>query len=164
MLKLHKWKSLNRTQRLKWLMKARDAKFSSTHEKPDAAARHEFAIEGSNIDNLLGFLAALGEAVNGPGGYMGISLGAMIDCLYGGFGVTLPFRLRIKNSSQCQANLGNKQLVIWAKEQLAQANFHDEEGENWLMDLTLGAGQYNTLFDLIVGSLREHEVEVILED
>ncbi|MFE9724115.1 barstar family protein [Streptomyces sp. NPDC005794] len=45
-----------------------------------------YVIDGSGITGLDGFWDAIGEAVNGPGGYFGRSLDAFADCLGGGFG------------------------------------------------------------------------------
>jgi RNAse (barnase) inhibitor barstar len=42
------------------------------------------------------FFCALGEALNGPGGYYGKGLDSMHDCLLGGFGPTPPFRLDVE--------------------------------------------------------------------
>ncbi|MFB9889103.1 barstar family protein [Planobispora takensis] len=40
-----------------------------------------------------GFSCALGEAVNGPGGYFGWNLDAPADCLRGGWAAAAPFHL-----------------------------------------------------------------------
>ncbi|HWU08703.1 MAG TPA: barstar family protein [Streptomyces sp.] len=45
-----------------------------------------YVIDGSRITGLDSFFDAIGEAVNGPGGYFGRSLDALADCLGGGFG------------------------------------------------------------------------------
>lgn len=39
------------------------------------------------------FYCAMGEAVNGPGGYFGATLDGLHDCLRGGSGITAPFDL-----------------------------------------------------------------------
>ncbi|MGI5177242.1 barstar family protein [Dactylosporangium sp. CA-152071] len=43
--------------------------------------------------DIEGFYCALGEAVNGPGGYFGWNLDALDDCLRGGWGARAPFTL-----------------------------------------------------------------------
>jgi RNAse (barnase) inhibitor barstar len=40
-----------------------------------------YVVEGARIENLEDFWQALGEAVNGPGGYFGTNLDALNDCL-----------------------------------------------------------------------------------
>ncbi|MEV4685658.1 barstar family protein [Streptomyces kurssanovii] len=45
-----------------------------------------FVIEGAEVTGLDSFWKAVGEAVNGPGGYFGRNLDALADCLSGGFG------------------------------------------------------------------------------
>ncbi|MFF5900556.1 barstar family protein [Streptomyces argenteolus] len=45
-----------------------------------------YVIDGSAVTGLDSFWDAIGEAVNGPGGYFGRGLDAFADCLSGGFG------------------------------------------------------------------------------
>lgn len=45
-----------------------------------------------------GVYCAIGEAVNGPGGYYGANLDSLADCLRGGFGPTPPFDLRWRST------------------------------------------------------------------
>jgi hypothetical protein len=53
----------------------------------------EFFMDGVNIEDLSSFFCALGEAINGPGGYYGWNFPALVDCLAGGFGARAPFIL-----------------------------------------------------------------------
>jgi RNAse (barnase) inhibitor barstar len=53
-----------------------------------------------------GFYCAIGEAVNGPGGYFGANLDALRDCLRGGFGATAPFHLVWHASTVARTSLG----------------------------------------------------------
>jgi RNAse (barnase) inhibitor barstar len=50
-------------------------------------------LDGLNVTDLAGFYCAIGEAVNGPGGYFGWNPDALHDCLRGGWGAAQPFRL-----------------------------------------------------------------------
>ncbi|MEV6291373.1 barstar family protein [Streptomyces sp. NPDC051896] len=43
-------------------------------------------LDGTQIRTLENFWQAIGEAINGPGGYFGRNLDAFADCLSGGFG------------------------------------------------------------------------------
>ncbi|WP_370971253.1 barstar family protein [Amycolatopsis sp. cg9] len=60
-------------------------------EGPDRPPGRTFRLDGTHVTDLASFLCALGEAVNGPGGYFGRNLDALADCLRGGFGATTPF-------------------------------------------------------------------------
>ncbi|GIH03929.1 hypothetical protein Rhe02_19960 [Rhizocola hellebori] len=44
-------------------------------------------LDGRQVTDLAGYFLALGEAVNGPGGYFGANFAAVTDCLLGGHGV-----------------------------------------------------------------------------
>ena len=52
-----------------------------------------FVLPGRVIGDLTAFLCAMGEAVNGPGGYFGQHLMGFEDCCYGGFGAARMFRV-----------------------------------------------------------------------
>ncbi|MCX5606329.1 MULTISPECIES: hypothetical protein [unclassified Streptomyces] len=58
---------------------------------------------------LLG--CALGEAVNGPGGYFGRSLAGVSDALCGGFGTTAPFILVWRDHEVARRCLGVQPLA-----------------------------------------------------
>ncbi|WP_331724428.1 barstar family protein (plasmid) [Streptomyces longwoodensis] len=45
-----------------------------------------YVLDGKQIRTLGDFWRAIGEAINGPGGYFGRNLDAFADCLSGGFG------------------------------------------------------------------------------
>ncbi|OAH11557.1 barstar family protein [Streptomyces jeddahensis] len=66
---------------------------SHDSRRPDAAPGATHHLDGRHITDEPGFYCALGETVNGPGGYFGRSLDALDDCLYGGFGARRPFTL-----------------------------------------------------------------------
>ncbi|WP_372346599.1 barstar family protein [Streptomyces sp. KL116D] len=50
-------------------------------------------LDGRHIVDRDTFCCAIGEAINGPGGYFGWNLDALDDCLCGGWGATTPFTL-----------------------------------------------------------------------
>ena len=60
---------------------------------PDRPSGATYHLEGRHIIDLPGFFCALGEAVNGPGGYFGHSEAALSDCLSGRWGALPPFTL-----------------------------------------------------------------------
>lgn len=45
-----------------------------------------YVIDGAEVTDLPSFWRVIGAAVNGPGGYFGRNLDALVDCLRGGFG------------------------------------------------------------------------------
>lgn len=60
---------------------------------PDRPPHREYRLDGTYVTDAGSFSCALGEAINGPGGYFGWNLDALADCLRGGFGATVPFTL-----------------------------------------------------------------------
>jgi hypothetical protein len=59
----------------------------------DRAAGTAYHLDGRHVTDLAGFYCAIGEAVNGPGGYFGWNGDALPECVTGGWGATRPFRL-----------------------------------------------------------------------
>jgi RNAse (barnase) inhibitor barstar len=65
-----------------------------------------YLIDGEKIHSLDDLYRALGEAINGPGGYFGSNLDALDDCLYGGFGTPEGgFVVEWQNSAASRARL-----------------------------------------------------------
>ncbi|MFD8531367.1 barstar family protein [Streptosporangium canum] len=62
-------------------------------QRPDAPPGGTYHLDGSNVVDEMSFYCAIGEAINGPGGYFGWNLHALDDCFNGGFGATPPFTL-----------------------------------------------------------------------
>jgi Barstar (barnase inhibitor) len=60
----------------------------------DAPPGTVFELDARLVTNRAGFFCALGEAVNGPGGYFGADADGLADCFAGGFGARPPFTLR----------------------------------------------------------------------
>jgi RNAse (barnase) inhibitor barstar len=57
-----------------------------------------FVLDGRPVTDEAGFYCAIGEAVNGPGGYFGWNLSALNDCLKGHWGAKPGFTLRWEDS------------------------------------------------------------------
>ncbi|GAA2586134.1 hypothetical protein GCM10010435_75370 [Winogradskya consettensis] len=72
---------------------------------PGAAKKEPFDLDGRFVTDVEGFYCALGEAVNGPGGYFGWNLDALEDCLRGRWGAQPPFRLRWHDSAVAREHL-----------------------------------------------------------
>ncbi|WP_327038135.1 barstar family protein [Micromonospora maris] len=64
-----------------------------------------YDLDGRYVTDIEGFYCAIGEAINGPGGYFGWNLHALHDCLRGDFGARTPFRLVWHDSAVARAHL-----------------------------------------------------------
>ncbi|MFJ2831962.1 barstar family protein [Streptomyces sp. NPDC087263] len=73
-----------------WL---RTALTNHTYGEPDRPPGTTYHLDGRHITDARGFFCAIGEAVNGPGGYFGWGLDALNDCLRGRWGADAPFTL-----------------------------------------------------------------------
>ena len=73
--------------------------------RPDRPAGHAYEIDGRHITDEPGLHLALGEAVNGPGGYFGGCLDALADCLRGTFGYTAPATLLWRDAGTAREHL-----------------------------------------------------------
>ncbi|GGN83964.1 hypothetical protein GCM10011579_073250 [Streptomyces albiflavescens] len=73
-----------------WLSTARENRIHGEPGRPPGMTYH---LDGRHILDERGFFCALGEAVNGPGGYFGWGLDALNDCLRGRWGAEPPFTL-----------------------------------------------------------------------
>lgn len=96
------WAGYDRTLRHEW---AGVALAHRRFDAPDRAAGTVFDLDGRFITDVEGFYCALGEAINGPGGYFGRNLGALDDCLAGKWGAQIPFRLVWHGSSVAREHL-----------------------------------------------------------
>jgi hypothetical protein len=115
-----------------------------------------YELPGDQINSLDDFWIAIGEAVNGPGGYFGKNLDAFIDCLRGGMGTpdAGTYTIRWLNSEHSRTALGYPETVRRLKVRLAgchpsarprvRAELRDAECEvgptvfDWLVDIING--------------------------
>jgi hypothetical protein len=72
---------------------------------PDRQAGTTYDLDGRFVTDIEGFYCAIGEAINGPGGYFGWNLDAVDDCLCGDFGAQTPFRLTWHDSAVAREHL-----------------------------------------------------------
>ncbi|MFJ3835086.1 barstar family protein [Streptomyces sp. NPDC090054] len=77
------WVGLGTRQRDTWLDLVRERGCRPAHHDRSGGA---YELDGRHVTDVPGLYLALGEAVNGPGGYFGGCLDAVADCLRGGFG------------------------------------------------------------------------------
>lgn len=85
------WKNLPKDSKIKWLNEVRIKWFKRKHKSDRIGKDKIIYLEGNDIQDEPSFLLALGEAINGPGGYFGGCLDALNDCLCGDCGILPPF-------------------------------------------------------------------------
>ncbi|MFF5702538.1 hypothetical protein ACFY7H_08550 [Streptomyces sp. NPDC012794] len=122
------WARFDGEGRARWLDPALEHR-----DGPDRPAGSTHHLDGRHVTDVEGFFCALGEAVNGPGGYFGRCLNGVADALGGGFGATRPFTL------------------VW----------HDHEVARRCLGPQPLTGRPATFHELL-GFLREEGVEVVL--
>lgn len=95
------WAGYDRGLRHHW------AGVALTHRSntPDRPAGTTYDLDGRFVTDIEGFYCAIGEAINGPGGYFGWNLDALDDCLRGRFGARAPFRLVWHDSAVARRHL-----------------------------------------------------------
>jgi RNAse (barnase) inhibitor barstar len=74
-------------------------------DAPDRPAGATYDLDGQFVTDIEGFYCALGEAINGPGGYFGWNLDALDECLRGAYGAWPPFRLVWHDSAVAREHL-----------------------------------------------------------
>lgn len=86
--------------------------------EPDKAAGTTYYLDGRKVTDLAGFYCAIGEAINGPGGYFGWNGDALHDCLIGGWGAARPFQLIRLDAAVARACLAAAfdQVLQWLTE------------------------------------------------
>ncbi len=130
------WHSLDAEGRRAWLSVALWSRVYQRREHPDdARPGRVFTLDGRQIVDVDSFYCALGEAINGPGGYFGWNLDAVDDCLTSGWGAASPFTLEWQHSDIARSQLVHHHAV------------------------SDGAG---TLFELLLEIFEGHDVEVRL--
>jgi RNAse (barnase) inhibitor barstar len=95
------WAGYDRDLRHHWAGVAL-AHHAGTRDRP---AGTSYDLDGRFVTDIEGFYCAIGEAINGPGGYFGWNLDALNDCLRGRFGATAPFQLIWHDSNVARAHL-----------------------------------------------------------
>lgn len=92
------WIDLSSTEREAWL----EVALLDLRRIPFSIKGKQVEIDGAVVQDQISFLCALGEAVFGPGGYIGRNLSALEDCLTGEFGVEHPLQLFWINSKSSE--------------------------------------------------------------
>ncbi|MFC7266999.1 barstar family protein [Streptomyces lutosisoli] len=131
------WHSLDQPGRRAWLSVALwSSEYQRRGNGADTAPGRVFVLDGQQILDVDSFYCAIGEAVNGPGGYFGWNLDALNDCLRGGRGAVPPFTLEWRHSEVARSRLVEHPAV---------------------------QGDPATLFELILSIIGDHDVEVVLQ-
>lgn len=99
------WACLDTRGRDTWLDLVRER--SGRHRHPDRPPHHTYVLDGRHITDEPALHLALGEAVNGPGGYFGGCPAALDDCLGGTFGYTAPATLLWREAATARAHLSH---------------------------------------------------------
>ncbi|MFD7320750.1 barstar family protein [Streptomyces sp. NPDC059875] len=97
------WAPYDTRHREVWLELVRER--GCRQQPVDRPAGHTYELDGRHVTDEPGLYCALGEAVNGPGGYFGSTLDGLDDCLRGGFGFTAPAVLVWRNSGAAHGSL-----------------------------------------------------------
>ncbi|MFI1911252.1 barstar family protein [Streptomyces microflavus] len=106
------WHSLDPEGRRAWLSVAMwSREYQRREHSEDAAPGQVFTLDGREVVDADSFYCALGEAINGPGGYFGWNLAAVDDCLGGGFGASPPFTLEWRHSGIARSLLSHHHAV-----------------------------------------------------
>ncbi|BCY06512.1 barstar family protein [Actinoplanes sp. L3-i22] len=99
------WTGLSPWMRHEWLRLA----LAHAHLRgPDRPAGGTYHLDGRYVTDMNAFFCAIGEAVNGPGGYFGWVWDALRDCLGGGWGAETPFRLVWSHVEVAREHLGDE--------------------------------------------------------
>ncbi|MET7617910.1 hypothetical protein [Streptomyces sp. NPDC005408] len=103
------WASLSKAGRAAWSTAAQSN--LSARRTPDRPQGSTYHLDGRYITDVVGFSLALGEAMNGPGGYFGTSFGTIEYCLGADHAVQRPFTLVWHDHHIARACLGRSPLT-----------------------------------------------------
>ncbi|MEV8058854.1 barstar family protein [Streptomyces antimycoticus] len=110
------WKSLPAEAHESWLHVVQKAWFRSGRQAMLYGDADTYEIAGADLANIHSFYCALGEAVNGPGGYLGSNPSALADCLFNSRGKHKKlFRLAWRDFDVSRRNIDEEELD-WALE------------------------------------------------
>ncbi|GAA2215554.1 barstar family protein [Nonomuraea monospora] len=105
--RVNQWAVYGAEGRREWLSIVGRA-LGKESRRVDRLPGHVYHLDGRHITDECSFYLAMGEAINGPGGYFGWNLDALNDCLRGGAGK--PFTLIWSDAHVARRSLTG---VIW---------------------------------------------------
>lgn len=88
-----------------WLHVVQNSWFASNRKAARYGVSEVVDLDGGQISTKSGFFCALGEAVNGPGGYFGSNLDALADCISSSDGEGPPVKIVWRNFQASQKSL-----------------------------------------------------------
>ncbi|MFI9259751.1 barstar family protein [Streptomyces sioyaensis] len=91
------WLQWPASQHSAWLHVVQNAWFTSNHRAARYGGEGVAYLDGFHMSTKSGFFCALGEAVNGPGGYFGSNLDGLADCISSSSGEGLPMKIIWQN-------------------------------------------------------------------
>lgn len=102
------WHQLSETDRYRRLRTVGHEWFRTHKRPPEDVRGRTVHLDGQWISDVPSFYLALGEAVNGPNGYIGWNIGALEDCLTAGFGVNSPLTVRLSHFDEVRNALNSR--------------------------------------------------------
>ncbi|MFD3441027.1 hypothetical protein ACFWU3_26355 [Streptomyces sp. NPDC058685] len=114
----HLWSALSGSERVAWSNATQNNR--TARPAPGAPVRATIHLDGRHITDVQGFALALGEAVNGPGGWFGACLGTIDHALGGDWGARPPFTLVWHDHEVARACLGRTPLTYDASPSFAE--------------------------------------------
>lgn len=96
-----------------WLHVVQSTWFATGHEAGRYGTDRAVVIDGLEMPRESSFFCALGEAVNGPGGYFGSNPAALDDCLMSSRLPSNPLQLTWRNFAASREQLGDD-FTAWA--------------------------------------------------
>ncbi|MES2038556.1 MAG: barstar family protein [Pseudomonadota bacterium] len=162
----NRWVDLDFLQRRSWLNLIRTHHCLCETDIEDKPANMVYELDGSHVTNYSSFFIALGEAINGPGGYFGGGFDALADCLCGGFGAETPFTLIWKASNIARIALDKnariKDNLAWREYALRNRDYEEDELQSIA---EIMARDDQPLFDEIIDFLEsKNYIRLILEN
>jgi RNAse (barnase) inhibitor barstar len=123
-----------------------------------------FVIRGERIRSYADFWREIGEAVNGPSGYYGSNLDALVDCLRGGFGTPrAPFEFLWSRSSESRDALSYSETVRYLEEKLLRCHPLNRPAVQKELEAASHL-QGPTLFDILVRIIDKSEFATLVLD
>ncbi len=152
-LSKNQWVCLTEKERRGWLeiVKKYNCKVKLQHKDK---MNETYYLDGSYVTDYPAFFCALGEAINGAGGYYGFDFLSLRDCFCGGFGAIPPFTLIWENSEVAMKSLD---VEVWNREIV----YRKELDSKLLKEVELYEKGDRPLFQAIVENFKEY-VELVL--
>lgn len=148
------WIGLSEGKRRKWLEIARAKHFKKEVLDIDKANKIYY-LNGKSIIDYSSFFCAIGETINGPGGYFGFDMASLRDCLCGGFGAKIPFTLVWDNANISVEKLDKE---AWRKEIAARIR-----NNSFLLEKPQFEERGDDdLFSILLKIFKEYNVNIVL--